>query len=515
MFGVKCFQQALLCALFGCVALTPLAAQTQINNLGSARPNANASQRATSASSSQEADAIVAVVNKDVITRRELDLRAQQIKADLTRQRAAIPPDEVLQSQLLQRLIIERLQVQEAKRLNIEVTDQVLKSALDAIAQRNNMTATQLRSQIEGAGVSWTDYNEMIRREVLTDRLRQRVVDSTILITDAEVDAFLREQKARQSGGLLSTAPAKVVVPPPPPPPKPKPAPIQPEVMGIAQILVRVPEDSSEDEVKALRAKAQALLARLRKGESFESVAKASSDGPEASRGGDMGGRLVKDWPDLFLKAVAGVGDGQISNIIQSGNGFHILKVLGRAGGAPPPEPVAPPQPTPAPGAGVPAAQGPMMVEQTRARHILIKTTAAVTSDVAKQKLDQVRERIVNGQESFSDLAKRFSNDSSAPQGGNLGWLNPGETVPPFEQAMKKLKIGEVSEPVQTSFGWHLIVVDERRTQDMAEQFQRNQVRQRLFAQRSEASFEAWLQHLRNQSYIDNRLEKSQRQAKD
>jgi peptidyl-prolyl cis-trans isomerase SurA len=514
MFGVRCFYQALLCVLFGCVAVTPVAAQTQINNLGSTRPNASAPQRATSASSNQEADAIVAVVNKDVITRRELDLRIQQIKTDLTRQRAQLPPDEILQSQLLQRLIIERLQVQEAKRLNIEVTDQVLKTALDAIAQRNNMSPAQLRSQIEGAGVPWADYSGMIRREVLVDRLRQRVVDSTILITDAEVDAFLREQKARQSGGLLSTAPAKVVTAPPPPPPKPKAAPIQPAVMGIAQILVRVPEDSSEEEVKVLRAKAQALLARLRKGESFEAVAKSSSDGPEASRGGDMGGRLVADWPDLFLKAVAGVGDGQISNIIQSGNGFHILKVLGRAGGAPPPEPVAQPEP-PKPGAGVPAAQGPMMVEQTRARHILIKTTTAVPSDVAKQKLDQVRERIVNGKESFSDLAKRFSNDSSAPQGGGLGWLNPGETVPPFEQAMKKLKIGEVSEPVQTTFGWHLIVVDERRTQDMAEQFQRNQVRQRLFAQRSEASFEAWLQSLRNQSYIDNRLEKSQRQAKD
>jgi peptidyl-prolyl cis-trans isomerase SurA len=138
-----------------------------------------------------------------------------------------------------------------------------------------------------------------------------------------------------------------------------------------------------------------------------------------------------------------------------------------------------------------------------------------MTPEIAKQRLEQVRERIVDGKESFSDLAKRFSNDSSAPLGGSLGWLNPGETVPPFEQAMKKLKIGEVSEPVQTSFGWHLSVVDERRTQDMAEQFQRNQVRQRLFAQRSEASFETWLQHVRNQSYIDNRLEKSQRQAKD
>ena len=156
-----------------------------------------------------------------------------------------------------------------------------------------------------------------------------------------------------------------------------------------------------------------------------------------------------------------------------------------------------------------------MMVEQTRARHILIKTTAVMPAELAKQRLDQVRERISSGQDSFSDLAKRFSNDSSAPQGGALGWLNPGETVPQFENAMKALKIGEVSQPVQTVFGWHLIVVDERRTQDMAEQFQRNQVRQRLFAQRSAATFETWLQQVRNQSYIDNRLEKNQRQAKD
>jgi peptidyl-prolyl cis-trans isomerase SurA len=282
----------------------------------------------------QEADAIVAVVNKEVITRRELDLRIQQIKADLARQRAQAPPDDILQSQLLQRLITERLQAQEAKRLNLEVTDRVLQAALEGIAQRNKMTVAQLRSQIEGAGVVWADYNGMIQREVLVDRLRQRVVDSTILITDAEVDAFLREQKARQSGGLLATASAPMAAPPPPPAPKPKAVPIQPAVMGLAQILVRVPEDSSEDEVKVLRAKAQALLGRLRKGESFEALAKTSSEGPEAGRGGDMGGRLVKDWPDLFLKAVAGVADGQVSNVIQSGNGFHILKVLGRAGGA-------------------------------------------------------------------------------------------------------------------------------------------------------------------------------------
>ncbi len=515
MLGAMSLRQAVLSTLcvFGCVA--SLSTVAQINNLGKDRAAASSTQAAPSAANTQEADTIVAVVNKDIITRRELDVRVKQIKTDLARQRVQMPPDEVLQAQLLQRLITERLQFQEAKRFNVEVTDPILKTALDAIAQRNKMTSAQLRAQIEGAGLAWSDYTAMIRQEIVVERLRQRVVDSTILISDAEIDAFLREQKARQAGGLAPTAQALSAAPiPAPPQPKPKAAPVQPPVMGLAQILVRVPEDSTEDEVKVLRNKAQALLARLRKGESFDAVAKASSDGPEASRGGDMGGRLVKDWPDLFLKAVAGVGDGQISNIIQSGNGFHILKVLGRAGGEPPPEPVAQPTPAPVPGAGVPAPQGPMLVEQTRARHILIKTTAVVTPEIAKQKLEQVRERVVGG-ESFSDLAKRFSNDASAPQGGGLGWLNPGETVPQFENAMKALKIGEVSEPVQTSFGWHLIVVDERRTQDMADQFQRNQIRQRLFMQRSEVAFETWMQQVRNQSYIDNRLEKSQRQVKD
>jgi peptidyl-prolyl cis-trans isomerase SurA len=152
-----------------------------------------------------------------------------------------------------------------------------------------------------------------------------------------------------------------------------------------------------------------------------------------------------------------------------------------------------------------------MPVQQTQARHILLKSSAVMTDDVARQRLADIRQRIVQGGESFSDLAKRFSNDASAPQGGDLGWLNPGETVPPFEKAMNALKIGEVSAPVQSQFGWHLILVEGRRTQDMADQFLRNQVRQRLFIQRSEAEFDAWLQRVRNQSYIDNRLEKTER----
>lgn len=495
-------------ALLALISLTawalPAAAQTATGGQNRTAAPPKAAER--------DADTIVAVVNREVITRRELDARVRIAKRELAAQRVQAPPDAVLEPQILQRLITELLEQQEARKLKIDVTEQMLQTALDTIAKRNNATVAAMRQQVQAAGIPWADYTSMIRREILLERLRQRVTDGTILVSDAEVDAFLREQKARKDGNLPVIK--RPEPPPAPKPPPPKPQAATPAIMGIAQILVRVPEGSSEEEVKALRAKAQGLLARVRKGESFEAVAKAQSDGPEASRGGDMGVRLVSDWPDLFLKAVAGVPDGRISNIIQSGNGFHILKVVGRAGGKPPEPPQPKPQAAPAPGTpGGPPPTGPMPVQQTQARHILIKTTAVMTDDMARQRLEQIRQRIVQGGESFSDLAKRFSNDSSAPQGGELGWLNPGETVPPFEKAMNALKEGEVSPPVQSQFGWHLIVVDGRRTQDMADQFLRNQARQQIFAQRATAAFDAWLQQVRNQSYIDNRLEKSQRQG--
>ncbi len=475
------------------------------------KPAATRANTAQNAPVERDADGIVAVVNKEVITRRELDARVRIAKRELAAQRVQAPPNSVIEVQILQRLITESLEQQEARRQRIQVTDAVLNNALETVAKRNNTTVAVMRRQIEAGGIPWTDYSAMIRREILIEQLRQKVVDSTIFVSDADVDAYLREQKARKEGNLpLSARPT----PPPAPRPQPKPQEVKPAIMGLAQILIQVPEGSSEENVKALRAKAQALLVRVRRGENFEAVAKEASNGPEASRGGDMGVRLVTDWPDLFTKGVAGVPDGRVSNIIQSPNGFHILKVIGRAGGAPPPQPKPQPQAIPAPGMpGGPVPQGPMPVQQTQARHILIKTTAVVTDESARQRLEQIRQRIVQGGESFSDLAKRFSNDSSAPQGGALGWLNPGETVPPFERAMNGLKEGEVSVPVQSQFGWHLIVVDGRRTQDMANQFIRNQAREKIFQQRSSVAFEAWLQSVRSQSFIDNRLEKNLRQS--
>ena len=492
----------------GVAAAQPAPSNQSRANVSGNAPAQTTGNRADKTATGLEADGIIAVVNKEVITRRELDSRIRIVKRELAGQRIQAPPESVLENQTLQRLITEQLEQQEARRLQIVVTEPILQSALETIAKRNNLTVAVMRQQVQASGIPWDDYASMIRREILLERLRQRAVDNTIFVSDADVDAYLREQKARKEGNLpLATPPAP---PPAPRPPPPKAQPVKPAIMGIAQILVRVPEGSSDDEVKVLRAKAQTLLARVRKGESFEAVAQSQSDGPEAKAGGDMGVRLVSDWPDLFLKAVAGVQDGRVSNIFQSGNGFHILKVVGRAGGAPPAEPKPQAASTPAPGTpGGAAPTGPMPVQQTQARHILIKTTAVMTDDMARQRLEQVRERLVQGGESFSDLAKRFSNDSSAPQGGALGWLNPGETVPPFEKAMNALKEGEVSLPVQTQFGWHLIIVDKRRTQDMAEQFLRNQVRQQLFAQRSGVAFDAWLQQVRNQSFIDNRLEKN------
>ena len=487
-------------------------ASTQKAAPASTAPRASAQQE-------QEADQIVAVVNKDVITQRELDKRVLQAKSEMRLQKVAPPPDSVIQQQILDRMITERLELQEAERQKISVNDEMLKMALDSIAARNKMKIDQLRKQVESSGVTWKDYLDIIRREILMDRLRQRVIDSTILVTDAEVDAFLKEQKARQSGGIAALGrpaaqPAQEQAAPPPA------AASGPEILGLAQILVRVPEGASKEQVEELRKRAQSILARIKKGERFPDVAAAMSDGAESNRGGDMGARPVDGWPELFIKAVSGLGQGQVSNIVQSGNGFHILLVTGRAGGAQqarqaqrPQQPQQAQAPQPAPGGPVIAEpKGPMMVNQTKVRHILIKTSTVMSDESARQRLEVIRQRIQNG-ESFQDMAKRFSNDSSAPQGGELGWINPGETVPPFEKAMNALQVGEVSQPVQSPFGWHLILVEERRSQDMADQFRRNQVRQLLFERRSRDAFDSWLQSLRSSSYIDNRLEKRQRQA--
>lgn len=445
-------------------------------------------QAEPSASDHQVVDGIAAVVNKQVITLRQVEVEARAAQEQLKRQNIAVPDPQTLRRQVLQRMITDELLRQEAERLNIQVTDASAQQAAQVIAQRNRLTVEQLRAEIERSGVSWNQYLKELRQEVRVDQLRQRTVDRNIFISDADIDAFLKTQQ-RQSGisSLGQRGQTQQAAP---------------SVLGLAQILVAVPEGASASEVQRLRSKAEEILSRLRGGADFASLAASSSDAPEALQGGDLGVRPPQGWPDLFLQATQSVQAGGVSDIVQSGNGFHILKVVTRGeerqqAQAPAQAPDARQQPVP---------EGPMMVTQTHARHILIKVTPAMTEERALERLRQLRHRVEMG-ENFEELARLYSEDASAPQGGDLGWLSPGETVPAFEQAMNALRPGQVSEPVLSQFGWHLIRVEERREKDMEDEYRRMQARQVLFQRRVEPAFEDWLNQLRGQAYIDNRLD--------
>lgn len=451
----------------------------------------------------QFVDGIAAVVGKHVITLSQVNTQAAQAQEQLKRQKIAVPDYPLLQKQVLQRMIAEELERQEAERLGIRVSDAQLDQAVQSVADRNKITLQKLRQEIEKSGISWDTYLKNVRQEVRMDQLRRRAVDSMIVISDADVDAYLKAQSRQGGHSAGPVAGAEQA------PVGPAPAQTGPGVLGLAQILIAVPEGSPSSRVQELRKKAEAILARLRGGADFASVAAASSDDPQALKGGDLGVRPTDGWPDLFIQATQNLKAGQVSGIIQSGNGFHILKVLTRA------------QPSERRGADVPgntsaasavqrsapeAPQGPMMVTQTHVRHILIKVSKVMTDEQARTRLTQLRQRIENG-EKFSDMAKRYSQDASAPLGGDLGWLSPGEAVPAFEQAMNALQPGQISEPVQSGFGWHLIQVEERRTKDMADEYKRMQARQILFQRRAEPAFEEWLSQLHGKAYIDNRLD--------
>lgn len=450
-------------------------------------------QPSQTAAPEQFVDGIAAIVNKRVITLGQVDAEAKLAQAQLHQRKIEAPDVQTLRKQVLQRMITDELIRQEAEKRGIKVTDAQLQQAVESIAQRNKIPVARLRQEIEKSGVSWDDYLKNLRQEVSVDMLRQRAVDSTIRISESDIDAYLKnpppqEGQPRPQGRQ--------------PGPNADSQQVAPRVLGLAQILVAVPEGAPADKVQELRRKAEAILARLKGGADFASTAAASSDGPQALKGGELGVRPADGWPDLFLKATQNLKAGQITGILQSGNGFHILKVLTRgqeAAAAPAPLDVTPASATQQP-------QGPMMVTQTHVRHILIKVDKTMSDERAHTRLDQLRQRLTMG-EKFDDLAKRYSEDASAPQGGDLGWVNPGETVLPFEQAMNGLQPGQISEPVKSQFGWHLIQVEERRTKNMETEFKRNQARQILFQRRVEPAFEDWLSQLHGQAYVDNRLD--------
>jgi peptidyl-prolyl cis-trans isomerase SurA len=404
----------------------------------------------------QELDAIVAVVNDDVVVRSELDTEIDLILPQMQKAGTAPPPRPQLEKQVLDRLILKRLQAQRARDLGIQVEEATLNEALTNIAQRNGLSLEELQATLEAGGIRFADFREDTRSQIVTSRLQNQEVVNKIQITDQEIDRFLERESSRL---------------------------IEREQVRLQHILIALPENATPAQVQAAEAKAARLVTRLRGGEDFARVAAAESDGRNALQGGDLGWFEMGAVPSLVSELAFTMAEGEISDPLSSPSGYHIIKLT-----------------------EIKAAT-PADVVQTNARHILIRTNELVSDDDAKRRLEQLRMRIVGG-EDFATLARSNSDDTgSALKGGDLGWVNPGDTVPDFEEAMNALPPNGVSEPFQSPFGWHIVQVIERRNQDQEGEFMRLKAREALQRRKAEEATEEWLRQLRDEAYVEIRLD--------
>lgn len=399
-----------------------------------------------------ELDRIIAIVNDDAISQTELTSEIKSVKLQLSGQ---IPPDAVLQDQVMERLIMKHLQRQLAVTNNIIIDDETLNRALNSIAQQNNITLEKLRSILESDGIDFNTYRENIRHEILQQRLRQRYVNNRINITETEVDQFLAQQTLNGTNE---------------------------DELRIGHILIGLPDAPSAEEIEAAKQRGEEVLTLLDQGEAFDQVAIRHSDGQLALSGGDLGWRKLGELPSLFATEIAKLTVGQTSSLIRSPSGFHIVTLAERRGGER------------------------HVVSQTHARHILIKTNEVVDDQAARNRLLELKKRLDNG-EDFAALARANSDDkASAAKGGDLSWSSPGQMVPAFEEMMAQLEPGQMSEPFQTQFGWHVVQVLARREHDDTEKFYRNQARKQLFERKALEEEHLWLRRLRDEAYVELHL---------
>jgi peptidyl-prolyl cis-trans isomerase SurA len=406
-------------------------------------------------------DRIVAVVNDEVVTASELDLRLRVAEQQLQRQKIALPPRDVLRRQVLERIIIDRAQVQTARETGVRVDDATVNAAIARIAEQNRMDLPTFRARLEADGVSFARFREDVREDIVMNRLRDREVDARIQITEAEVENFLAEQAGVAAGSVE---------------------------YNIAQILLRVPDNASTERIDQVRKQADDLVAQLKGGADFARLAASFSAAPEALKGGELGWRGVERLPTLFVDAVKGLKQGDIAPVVRSPGGFHVLKLVGSRNAVESRLTVGP-------------------LQQTRVRHILLRVSDLTPEPEIRRRLLELRARAVTGGQDFGSLARLHSVDPSATRGGELGWLYPGDTVPEFERAMDALKPGEISEPVQSPFGWHLIQVLERRVDESPVERNRLAARQALRERKSDEAFQEWLRQLRDRTYVELRLE--------
>jgi peptidyl-prolyl cis-trans isomerase SurA len=390
-----------------------------------------------------------------VITRYELDDRIRDVVRQLHRQNTPLPPMDVLQKQILERMIIDMLQRQYAQETGVRVDDSQLDQAITRIAQQNKFPSlAAFRAKLEADGVNYKKFREEIRSEIISTRLRKREVESKIVISDKEVDDYLANKARLGSEG---------------------------EEFHLAHILVVVPEQASAAKIQAARDRAEQALARINAGADFAQVAASVSDAKDALKGGDLGWRSGDTIPPLFMDQLQKMKPGETSALLRSSSGFHILKLLGKR-----------------------SANAPVVITQTHVRHILIKTSEIMPDAEAKKRIMEIKQRIVAGAD-FAEQARRYSQDGSAQQGGDLGWISPGETVPEFEAEMNKLKPGQMG-VVQSQFGWHLIQVLARRNADVSEKQKREQARIAIGTFKSDELFQDWLRQLRDRAFVEYHL---------
>ena len=415
-------------------------------------PAAGQSQRASSA-----ADFIVAVVNSTPITNVELQLRLLRVQQQLSRQ-GNVPPRSQLLREVLERLILERAQLQLARELGVTPDDAAVDQAVDNVALQNQVSLEELKRRLSADGVDYARFRADVRDELTLVRLREREVDSRVKVSEQDIDQFFRDRQA-QAGA-------------------------EPERIQLAQILVAVPESATADQVRALQAKAQRALDRVRAGEAFDGVAAEVSDAADRAAGGDLGLRPVDRLPSLFVDAVRDLKDGALAGPLRSGAGFHVLQLVKRSRDA--------------------AA---LTVIQTRARHILFKSGPKFNEAQATAKLLEFKRQIVAGQADFAALARDNSEDGSAKAGGDLGWASAGMFVPEFEQVMNQLAPGQIADPLVSRFGVHLLQVMARREAPLSEREQRELARNLVREKKIEEAFILWQQEVRGRAYVEFRNE--------
>ncbi len=408
---------------------------------------------------SRELDRVIAVVNNDVITANELTERVRSAERQLRLRKIELPPNDVLTNQVLERLITDRVLVQTAREQGIRADEAQVDRAFAQIAAENRMTPAELRTQLERDGVSYARFRQDLRENLLITRLREREVDARVQISEADIDAFLDEQKEAGSSQPL---------------------------LNIAQILLRVPDGASPEQIERQRVRGDEIIRQLERGVDFARLAAAFSDAPDAMSGGVIGPRTADRLPQLFVQGVSRLKPGEVSGLLRSPNGFHVLKLLERQESE-----------------LLKLASEPIV--QTRARHILIRPSELTPEPEVIRRLQLIRQRVLAGQAEFADMARQYSVDGTAGRGGDLGWVYPGDTVPSFERAMAALQPGGISEPVRTDFGYHLIQVLERRTDTASPERVRAAARQALRERRAEEAFQDWLRQQRDRAYVEYR----------